>query len=482
MASSAQSTTASPWLRRDPSRGRCAVAATALAAGAAVPQFSCPPYAALPLPSHRDRLCTRCFAPSPKLLRCTRCKWARYCGGACQRADWPAHKHECRALASASSPLHSLSDAAAADLLLSARCLWRRHDADASPSPADAAFDALEPGEPSDSDRGLADLGASLAGLLPPLPDAAASCARLLAAFSRNNFGVLNELLFVTGAGCYPPTALLNHSCAPNCVLAFDGATVEVRTLRAVEADEELTHSYVELCLPTSARRATLRARYAFECDCTRCTNGLRLPDGRDVDELLVDDGSDVDSRGARPGCARLGATASGDGDDDDKADARARALSQAAALLDAAAREDDYDRECALTMQALKLRRAHCDPLSACVYEAEGRALTVALACGDHESARAACRQSVLFLEMALMHVPHHPLLALQRFTLCDLERQAGDLESARRQMEACAAAVEVSCAARSALREQARAVLLELRVAAVDLDRDEPHCVVCT
>ena len=37
-------------------------------------------------------------------------------------------------------------------------------------------------------------------------------------------------------------------------------------------------------------------------------------------------------------------------------------------------------------------------------------------------------------------------------------------------------------SCAARSALREQARAVLLELRVAAVDLDRDEPHCVVCT
>ena len=56
----------------------------------------------------------------------------------------------------------------------------------------------------------------------PPRPSS-------ISTFGRNNFGVLSELLSLVGAGCYPPAALLNHSCAPSCALAFDGATLEVR-------------------------------------------------------------------------------------------------------------------------------------------------------------------------------------------------------------------------------------------------------------
>ena len=55
--------------------------------------------------------------------------------------------------------------------------------------------------------------------------------------------------------------------------------------------------------------------------------------------------------------------------------------------------------------------------------YEAECATLTCALAVGDLPTALECCRQAVAFLETALSHVPSHPLLALQRFTLSDLE-----------------------------------------------------------
>ena len=458
----------SSWLSQHPTRGRCAIAAKALPAGTAVPHLGGAPYASLPLPSHHERLCARCFSQPAKLMRCTRCKWARYCCAACQRADWPDHKHECRALAVVDSPLHSLPDAACADLMLAARCLRRRHGngkASSSSSDSHAAFDALEAGEPSESDLALAALGASFDGLLPPLANTTTTLAATLGAFTRNNFGVLNDLLFVTGAGCYPNTALLNHSCAPTCVLAFDGPRVEVRTLRAVAAGEELTHSYVDLCLPTAARQATLQARYGFMCTCPRCVDAPMAPDGVPLDTLLAD-GSNAAEATAKPSAMGSStSTSSATAPTSSAASPSSAALTRATALLDAALHEADETRERNLTIEALTLRRAHCHPLSAALYEAEGRALSLCLAVGDLDGATRCCRQSVFFLEAALAHVPAHPLLALQRFTLSDLERQAGQFAEARRQMEACVAAVEVSSATASALRAQARAVLDELR-----------------
>ena len=136
---------ADEWVERRPGRGRCAVAAKDLQAGCVISRFSGQPYASCPLPSERERRCAGCLQAAEadaKLLRCGKCKWARYCSRACQQKDWPLHKRECAGLAT--DPLRSLPDAPLSDVLLAGRCLWRRHAASKDPTREDVAFDEME--------------------------------------------------------------------------------------------------------------------------------------------------------------------------------------------------------------------------------------------------------------------------------------------------------------------------------------------------
>ena len=81
-------------------------------------------------------------------------------------------------------------------------------------------------------------------------------------------------------------TALLNHSCIPNCILAYAGGVdLHVRTTREIHCGEELCHSYTDLCTPTRLRARALRNKYGFECTCARC-HGIEY-DSEDVDFLM---------------------------------------------------------------------------------------------------------------------------------------------------------------------------------------------------
>ena len=468
------SSTSDPNLLISATKGRCAIAAKTLPAGSAVARFSGKPYASCPLPSQRERLCAACLKPAQenqRHLRCGRCKWVRYCGQSCQRGDWALHKHECPALAENSdSPLRRLADGPAADVLLAGRCLWRRHGV-TDPSPEDKAFDAMERATPTQDEKRLGQLAADTPGLLPPLDDGNIDAffspsdivAKLIASFARNNFGCLNDLLSVVGAGCYPDAALLNHSCAPNCVLAFDGAHLEIRTIKPVEKSEELTHSYVDLCQPTVTRRRVLKGRYGFDCVCERCEGGGGVPMStedlintnpvHDLDALLTCEVADCQ---LSPGSELL-------------LDSTEQ-LTQSCQLLDAAGQEtSDLDKELALLGQALTIRRQLCHPLSAMRYEAECRALTASLAAGRLVDARECCKAAVRFLEVALAHVPCHPLLALQLFTLADLENacaqtEGASLSEAVKVMDECERMICVSYARNSPMRATAKASAKEL------------------
>ena len=73
----------------------------------------------------------------------------------------------------------------------------------------------------------------------------------------------------------------LDHSCAPNCNVAFVGASVEVRSLpgEGQVTWENARISYLSEVLPTSERRERLERQYYFQCKCCKCSE--------DRDELV---------------------------------------------------------------------------------------------------------------------------------------------------------------------------------------------------
>lgn len=62
--------------------------------------------------------------------------------------------------------------------------------------------------------------------------------------------------------------AIMNHSCDPNVLISFHGNELRVRTLRDVEAGEELAHCYTDVQSDVLLRQKLLQAEYFFPCTC----------------------------------------------------------------------------------------------------------------------------------------------------------------------------------------------------------------------
>ena len=391
-------------IRHTTSKGRAAIATCALPQGTLATQFSTQPYAAVLTNRAQGQYCAHCFAKQTNLKTCAQCKTNKYCSTNCQAADWkPLHKHECPILAT--KTLDTLPEDARADLLLAARCLWRRHTA---PSDADNDFDAMQKGTPTTSEQvmlnRLSEFGLE-AKLFPPNATVD-TVTSLLATFNINNFGILDNLHHVVAAGCYPKAALINHSCNPSGVLSFRAKKLQVRLLRPLQAGQELTHSFVDLCDTTQKRRRYLEQKYNFHCQCERCETP-QLVRNMHPDEQLqklqpLPPGQDKDTRD--------------------------EALKQATTDL-AIAKNCPHQPEkaSALVNRALAARRNHCGEFSRARYEAEVAAFTLALENNKFKLACDNCQAMVNFLEIALGHVHLHPLLALQRITLAELLQQTG-------------------------------------------------------
>lgn len=482
-------------------RGRCAVATADLVPGGEVRAFSGAPYASCLLPGLMTTRCDTCYeAAAERLVPCTGCNVVHYCSPACRLANAAQHRRECAPLSRRRSRLDALRTECEAGsigrfggLLLAVRCLWRRHDgaprtmsssaargesgggsprrhsasaadgdkADAqteiATTDADAAafedrlFDTLAPGATSDDDTLLGELASASKGLLPPGVDAAA-VAKLLGNLRVNMIAIasdahvqhaptLADTSTIIGVGHYPRTAILNHSCVPNCVLAYEGgAGLRVRCAAHVHAGEELCHSYTDLCAPTRLRRLALRNKYGFECDCARC-RGVVTADGEDVDFVMeAVAGPPPDEAG---GAAGVDGTAEGGGGVADDVDSWMRASE---VQLARAEKAEDPAKAMKLTRMALATRRQYCHPYAMLRYHAESACCELAVQQRNPQLARECCRNVLAFYEAALRHVPWHPSLSLERYQLAELEARCGARDTAARLLNVAYSALVVT------------------------------------
>mmetsp|Transcript_19762 Transcript_19762/g.38702 ORF Transcript_19762/g.38702 Transcript_19762/m.38702 type:complete len:360 (-) Transcript_19762:1389-2468(-) len=249
-------------VEKRPGRGRCAVANKVLRRGDLV--LSDPGVVPPVLTLDRwDTNCWACLKPSSEasLLRCSRCKVARFCSKGCQRTAWPTHKHECNpTLATVSK----LNEYVAPNVVLVARLLGKPE--------CHAQILDLE----KSTDTSPNSLIATLATTLANAQDKTDLAFELSSRFDRNNFGIVDSLYVTVALGVYPVGAMLNHSCAPNCVLFYRqeaGRSIqEIRCIaEKIEPGTELVHAYCDAVLPTPERQEKLKDLYNFKCECELC-------------------------------------------------------------------------------------------------------------------------------------------------------------------------------------------------------------------
>ena len=177
---------------------------------------------------------------------------------------------------------------------------------------------------------------------------------------------------------------------------------------------------------------------YGFVCDCIRCA-GVEY-DGVDVDfamEAVTGGGENV----------QLGMAS------EDSVDALMQ-LSEA--QLARAEQTADGKKAMRLTRLALSTRRTHCHWGSLLRYYAESACFDLAVRQSDTTTARECSGHQLAFLEMALAHVPWHPSLSLERYTLGELEARLGNVVRGRMLLDAALCSLMITHGATHELTRQ--------------------------
>ncbi|KAG8906207.1 hypothetical protein FRC01_008091 [Tulasnella sp. 417] len=110
--------------------------------------------------------------------------------------------------------------------------------------------------------------------LLNATPKAAID--HLFSTIQNNHFSVASTYLHPIAHAIFSlASRAFNHSCLPNAAPSYryENGCVwqDVRALGDIEADEEITISYIDSASPLSSRQIALRQTYGFECTCSRC-------------------------------------------------------------------------------------------------------------------------------------------------------------------------------------------------------------------
>ncbi|KAK9467228.1 hypothetical protein V1512DRAFT_262251 [Lipomyces arxii] len=250
------------------------------------------PALSVPITELRPTICSYCFGiklqtedfVSPAtvkiLIQCPDCKLTYYCSKTCKEADSELHKSgECQSLS-------KMGRIPPTYVLLIIRVIFlsgpaRRKFYGAMDNmmshlerlKLESRFEAMEV-----ITRGTVEYTGTLL-LYEQLLE-------IMAKLNVNSASVTNPLFEPIGAMIDPEFALINHSCDPNCMLMFDKNMMILRTMRDIDASEQITISYVDNAHPMNERRRHILETYFFDCQCSSC----KVPGGRTIDHFDLRD------------------------------------------------------------------------------------------------------------------------------------------------------------------------------------------------
>ena len=253
--------------------------------------------------NNRDGFCSYCLTTKPSLLRCSQCKMVWYCSKECQRLDWKksgGHFLECSLLRFISTSNSDWDNEAMQDMCLFIRTWWYlgQHESCQQMGPSHSPTKLIKCGHAHwllmDEDFFLhqhahkyKQMSLFLEKFMQVTMDAtmkkrpSINSTDIMAfwrKFHSNNFSIFNSVLTSFAAGVYPYAALLNHSCAPNCIVRFQIQSkqrpiLEIVAAKDIQMGDELCHSYIDIIQGLNhGTDKILNQQYGWpSCGCSTC-------------------------------------------------------------------------------------------------------------------------------------------------------------------------------------------------------------------
>ncbi|KAJ3395652.1 SET and MYND domain-containing protein 3 [Lobulomyces angularis] len=211
--------------------------------------------------------CSNCFKDVTTILRCSVCNLIVYCSKECQLQDWTAfHKEECEIF-------KKLDKALTPSLRLNLRLLINEHKKSNS-------LKKLKSHKSDRSEESLETFAQMSMLLLHFVKSSsifdenlfhATFMIELFCKVSVNSHTIVDNEQASKGLGLYLNAAKVNHSCDPNSIVIFHRNELSLRTVKDVEAGEEINITYIEVAEPFYVRQENLKESYFFSCNCTKC-------------------------------------------------------------------------------------------------------------------------------------------------------------------------------------------------------------------
>ncbi|KAE8148046.1 SET and MYND domain protein [Aspergillus avenaceus] len=215
--------------------------------------------------------------PQDNLRACTACQVVKYCDKTCQAKDWKfAHQLECRIFQKLKPNI--LPNNARAMLRMVLRSKRGKYDGEELElfSQLDTHIKEIREENPDQWERISLSSKAVKAYSATPMSEEA--IAAYGARLDMNAFNLVDAFYDRIGLYVHPYAAIINHDCNPNAVTGFDGDTLYIKALRAIQKDEQICITYIDVTESVQVRRTQLRDRYFFDCGCSKCKADLAQP------------------------------------------------------------------------------------------------------------------------------------------------------------------------------------------------------------